>query len=159
MKPSVYIETSVISYLTAKPSRDLIVAGHQQITQEWWAARRPRFELYVSQMVLQEAEAGDKDAAGRRMEALRDIPLLAISEETMYLAQRYLEKGPLPLKAAEDALHIAVATVHGMDYLLSWNCKHIANAEMRKAIVRISQACGYESPIICTPEELMGELS
>lgn len=157
MKPTVYLETSVVSYVTAKPSRDLIVAGHQQITQEWWTARRPKFELYVSQMVLKEVGAGDENAARRRLEALRDIPLLAISEEAITLAQRYLEKGPLPSKAAEDALHIAVATVHGMDYLLSWNCKHIANAEMRQAIIRISQACGYESPIICTPEELMGD--
>ena len=119
--------------------------------------RRPKFGIYVSQMVIQEASAGDKNAANLRLEALREIPLLATQDDALMLAERYIEKGPLPKKAAEDALHIAVATVHGMDYLLSWNCKHIANAEMRQAIIKISQACGYECPIICTPEELMGD--
>ncbi len=156
MKAAIYIETSVISYLTADLSRDLIIAGHQKVTNEWWESRRSKFNLYISQLVIQEAGYGDKAAAKRRLEKLEDIPLLELKDEAVDLAHIFIKNGPIPSKSVEDALHIAVATVNGMDYLLSWNCKHIANAELRKGIMKITHQKGFECPIICTPEELMG---
>ena len=157
MKPKAYLETSVISYLTSRPSRDLIVAANQQLTQEWWQVRRQNFDLFISQLVIQEASAGDKDAAQRRLQAVVDIPLLKLSEEVVAFAEKLVEEGPMPQKAVEDALHIAVATLNGMDYLLTWNFKHIANATMRYKIERICRLAGYEPPIICTPQELLEE--
>lgn len=153
----VYVETSVISYLTARPSRDLITAAHQQITHEWWEAYAPQYDLFVSQLVIQEATAGDAQAAAQRLQALTDLPLLAMQEDVRILARALVQHGGLPAKAIEDALHIAVATIHGMNYLVTWNCKHIANATTRTAIADICQAQGYEPPVICTPEELMEE--
>ena len=157
MKQKVYIETSVISYLTARPSRDLITAAHQQLTLDWWEDRRADFDLYVSQLVMREASAGDEEAAKRRLTVIEEIPLLELNEEAVALARSLIEEGPLPEKASEDALHIAVATVHGMDFLLTWNCKHIANAQMRNLITEVCRSQGYEPPITCTPEELLGE--
>jgi hypothetical protein len=157
MKLKVYIETSVISYLTARPSRDLITAAHQQLTTDWWEDRRTDFDLYVSQLVVREASAGDENAASRRLEIIESIPLLELNAEALALARALLEEGPLPAKASEDALHIAIATVHGMDFLLTWNCKHIANAEMRNLIEEVCRSKGYEPTITCTPEELLGE--
>lgn len=156
MKAKVYIETSVISYLTARPSRDLITAAHQQLTIEWWEDRRADFDLYISQLVVQEASAGDEAAANKRLEIIEPISLLELNEEALALARSLLEDGPLPAKASEDALHIAVATVHGMDFLLTWNCRHIANAQMRNLIEEVCGAKGYATPITCTPEELLG---
>lgn len=156
MKRKVYLETTVVSYLTARPSRDLVAAAHQQITQEWWTTRRSDFDLYASQMVIQEAGAGDAQMAQLRLSALDRIPLLGVSREAITLARLLVEEGPIPEKASVDALHIAVATVHGVDYLLTWNCKHIANAEMQNSVAAICRASGYEPPIICTPEELSG---
>jgi hypothetical protein len=157
MRLKVYIETSVISYLTARPSRDLITAAHQQLTLDWWENRRLHFDLYISQLVVREASAGDEDAAKRRLNVIEIIPLLELNERSLALARSLIEEGPLPEKASEDALHIAVATVHGMDFLLTWNCKHIANAEMRNLITEVCRSYGYEPPITCTPEELLGE--
>ena len=146
----------MISYLVSRPSRDLVVAAHQQITRQWWEECRESFQLYVSQMVIQEAGSGDPAAAQRRLEELAMIPLLALTDEAQALARELLESGALPKQAVEDALHIALATVHGMDYLLTWNCRHIANAQMREAVVSVCMMRGYEPPVICTPEELMG---
>jgi hypothetical protein len=156
MKPKVYIETTIVSYLTARASRDLIVAAHQQLTQEWWENRREYFDLYISQLVIQESGAGEALMAQKRLETLETIPLLDVRQEAIALAHALVETGPLPEKAAVDALHIAVATVHGMEYLLTWNCKHIANAEMQTAVSAVCRAAGYEPPVICTPEELLG---
>jgi hypothetical protein len=156
MKPKVYIETTVVSYLTARPSRDLIIAAHQQLTQEWWENRRLDFDLYASQLVIQESSAGDALMAQKRLEILNEIPLIDVNREAIFLSRTLIERGPIPEKAAVDALHIAVATVNGIDYLLTWNCKHIANAEMQAAVAKICRGAGYEPPIICTPEELLG---
>jgi hypothetical protein len=147
----------VVSYLTSRPSRDLIVAANQQITQEWWQVRRTGFELYVSQLVIQEAEAGDSEAAQQWLTVLEEIPLLELKEEALLFAQQLVQDGPLPQNAVEDALHIAVATLNGMDYLLTWNFKHLANATMRYKIEQLCRQLGYEPPIICTPQELMEE--
>jgi hypothetical protein len=157
MKPRVYVETSVISYLTSRPSRDLIVAANQQITRDWWDSRRSEFELYVSQLVIQEASAGDENAAQHRLQAIDQMPLLELNEAALALAETLVKDGPLPQEAVEDALHIAAATVNGLDYLLTWNFRHIANATMRYRIERVCRSEGYEPPIICTPQELLEE--
>ena len=149
------METSVISYLTSRMSRDLIVAGHQQITQEWWANHRDKFELFVSQTVLEETAGGDQEAARQRLSVIESLPLLEITEEAVVLAKDLVQLGPLPEKATIDALHIAVAVMNRVDYLLTWNCKHIANAALRSRIERVCRARGYEPVIICTPEELL----
>lgn len=155
MRWKVYIETSVASYLAARLSRDLIVAGHQQITQEWWANHRHKFELFVAQTVLEEATAGDPGAAQQRLRAIEDLPLLEITEEAVALAKDLVRLGPLPEKAEVDALHIAIAVTNKVDYLLTWNCKHLANAALRSRIERVCRLKGYDPVIICTPEELL----
>ena len=153
---SVYIETSIISYLTARVSRDLIVAGHQQMTEEWWSVQRNRFELWASELVVEEASAGDASAAAERLKVLNTIEMLDITEEAGFLATALIERGSLPAKASADALHIAIAAVHNVDYLLTWNCKHIANADIRPVIESVCRNMGFIPPILCTPEELMG---
>jgi len=156
MSGRVYVETTIPSYLTAWPSRDLVRAAHQQITQEWWA-RRGSYELYSSRLVVVECQAGDPQAAADRMAAMAGIPLLEQSPEVASLAEALLRDVPLPPKAASDALHIATAAVHGMEYLLTWNCTHIANVTFRPQIEAVCRAAGYEPPLICTPEELSVE--
>lgn len=153
----VYLETSVISYLTARLSRDIVIASRQQITQEWWQNRSLSFELVASQLVVQEAGIGDPQAAQKRLALLQDIELIAITEQSLSLAQTFIDSKVIPQKATEDALHIAIAVANGIDYLLTWNCKHIANAIIRKQIERICLTQGYESVTICTPEELLEE--
>lgn len=152
-KRRVYIETTIVSYLTAWPSRDLIRAAHQQITREWWQ-RRDRFDLFVSEAVLKESAGGDQAAALQRREALQGIPVLDGSPQAIELAQGLVRSGALPPKAAVDALHIAVAAVHGMHFLLTWNCTHIANVATRGLIEGSCRAAGLVPPLICTPEEL-----
>jgi hypothetical protein len=152
-----YLETTIPSYLTSWPSRDLIIAGHQQITKEWWKRRKRAFDLYVSQLVVDEAKAGDAEAARERLKVISGLPLLDITEKVEGLAIRILSSGVIPAKAAIDAAHIAIATVHGMEYLMTWNCVHLANATLTKAVARICGQEGFECPVICTPEELLGE--
>ncbi|MBK5969938.1 MULTISPECIES: type II toxin-antitoxin system VapC family toxin [Thiorhodovibrio] len=154
MKPKVYVETSIISYLTARASRDIVVAGNQETTREWWD-RRDDFELFVSQFVLQEAAAGDPGAAQQRLNVLNGIPELEITEAVDRIAETLLSQAALPPTAKLDALHIAIAAIGGMDYLLTWNCTHIANPSLRHPISLTIQTFGYESPIICTPLELL----
>jgi len=157
MKAKLYLETTIPSYLVGWPSRDLLVAAHQQITREWWELRRARFELYASELVLTEARAGDAQLASRRLDLLAGIPLLPVTGEILELAEDLMTEGPVPRKASGDAGHIAVATVYGCEYLLTWNCRHIANAELRQGIRLVVERYGYEVPNLCTPEELMGE--
>ena len=145
------------SYLTAWPSRDLIRAGHQQITKEWWQSRRTNFDIYISQFVLDEAGAGDKAAAQERLLAIKGFPILDLTDEGKNLAAELIDSLVLPKKAATDAIHIALAAVHEIHFLLTWNCTHIANAEMSTAIENVCRQHGFSSPVICTPEELMGE--
>ena len=157
MRPRIYIETSIISYLAALPSRDLIVAAHQQIVHEWWMERRESYELFVSELVIREAQNGDSNAALRRLNLLQGLPILIIDQRVQLLANIILKEGCLPIKAGEDAVHIALASVHTMDYLLTWNCKHIANAHMRQKIVDICRRHGFKAPVIGTPEDLSEE--
>ncbi|WP_044965720.1 type II toxin-antitoxin system VapC family toxin [Sorangium cellulosum] len=156
MKPRVYIETSILSYLTARPSRDLVQAAHQQITIEWWAGRN-RFELVVSEAVVAEASRGDPSAAARRLAAAEGLPVLSASIEAQAVARRLLEAAAMPRKAAIDAAHVAIAAVHGVNFLLTWNCTHLANAMMRRHIEAVCRESGFRPPIICTPEELAFE--
>ena len=156
VKPSVYIETSLVSYLTARPSRDLLVAAHQQLTVAWWDEHRTRYELFTSQVVLAEARAGDPDAAQRRLAVLERLPLLDVADTAIALAARLVTEQALPAQAAQDALHLAIACVHGMEYLLTWNCAHLANARLRSRIEQVCRDAGYIPPIICTSEELEG---
>jgi len=155
MKPKVYLDTTIVSYFTAKLSRDIITAAHQQITQEWWEDRRADFDLFISELVEQEVGAGDEDAVQRRLKMLEGLPALRVSKAAIDLAKVLLEEGALPEKAAGDAIHIAIATMEGMDYLLTWNMKHLANATIRNAITVVCRAHGFEPPVICTPEELL----
>jgi predicted nucleic acid-binding protein len=150
-----YIETSVIGYLTMRPSHDLVTAAAQAITRDWWETRRAAFDLVASEVVRQEIAAGDPSASKDRLEILAGLRLLDVTEEAGLLADRLLSEGPLPSRAQYDALHIAVSAIHGVDYLLTWNCKHIANAAMRPSIERLCRLAGYEPPIMCTPQELL----
>ena len=124
-KPRVYLETSVVSYLTARPSRDVVVVGHQQITRDWWQTRRGSYHLVASQLVVQEANAGDEKAAQARLELLDEVELIETKEAALNLSRELVERGPLPESAAADALHIAIAVTTGVDYLLTWNCRHL----------------------------------
>ncbi len=156
MKSTVYIETSIISYLAARPSRDLIVAAHQQITQDWWEGR-DEWELVISALVISESQAGDAEASKRRLSYIHGLSLLRLNDETVNLAENLLNGAALPLKAKDDALHIAIAAIYEINYLLTWNCKHIANANKRPVIENICRDTGHKPPIICTPEELLGD--
>ena len=157
MRKRVYIETTIVSYLTAKPSRDLIRMAHQEITREWWEGQRARHDLCVSQFVLDEAGDGDAEAAEERIKALEGLPLLAVTDEVRELAKALVKQGLLPKTAATDALHLALVIVHEVDILLTWNCRHLANAVMLRDAGRLVRMKGYEMPIVCTPEELMGD--
>lgn len=157
MREKVYLETTIISYLTGKPSRNLLAAAWQSLTLEWWEKRRHSFDLFVSEIVLEEAAMGDEIAAKRRLEAIGDIPLLEVVDEAIELAKELITLGPLPAKAANDALHLALASYHQIDYLLTWNCRHLDNAELKPKIRQVLFAKGYKMPEICTPQELAGE--
>jgi predicted nucleic acid-binding protein len=154
---SVYIETSVISYLTGRRSPRLITAAHQQITRDWWDFHRQRFELFISPLVLDEASGGDPDAAAKRLRVIKDFPILEITGEAMELADTLIKEGALPAQAKDDAAHIAISTIHNIEYLLTWNCRHLDNAETKPVIRSICAIKGYICPEICTPVELMGE--
>jgi hypothetical protein len=153
---AVYLESSIISYLAARPSRDIIVAARQQLTQEWWERRRPAFEIYISELVLAEIQAGDPEAAAKRRTFADGIALLEISDQATNLAEHIVGNAGLPEKAAADALHIAIAACHGMHYLLTWNAAHIANAEFRPRVEALCRGYGFNPPVLCTPDELMG---
>lgn len=157
MKARVYLETSIVSYLTARPSRDVLAVAHQQISTEWWDRRRRDFDVVISVLVLNEARRGDPDAAQRRLELLQGIPRVEVTEPAKELATNVVKEGLLPETAYPDALHIATATVHEVDYLLTWNCSHIANAEILPKVAAICERSGLALPYVCTPEELLGE--
>ena len=153
----VYIETTTISYLTARPSKNILATAWQELTKEWWTHRRTYFDLFTSELVLAEAYKGDAEAAQRRLNHLEDIPIIATTDSAIEFARRLINEGPLPEKAIDDALHIALSAVHRIDYLMTWNFKHIDNAEMKPSIRELCILHGYHYPEICTPQELMGE--
>ena len=155
MKPTVYLETTVIGYLAMRVSGMLRVAANQQTTREWWDTRRQGFELFVSRFVLDECGDGDPVAVEERMVYLEALPVLQTPDDVNVLAESLVAGVPLPETAVIDALHIAVAAVNGVEYLLTWNCKHIANPSLRPRIERVCREMGYEPPVICTPQELL----
>jgi predicted nucleic acid-binding protein len=156
MKRKIYLETSVISYLTARPSKTIVGAAHQQITQAWWE-RSFDYELFVSQSVWQECAAGNPEAAQRRLAVIENMAVLEITEEVIELAESLILQRLIPAKAVEDAIHIAVATWHRVDFLLTWNCRHIANPIIQEGIAQFLETRGLFLPLICTPEELLGD--
>jgi hypothetical protein len=156
MKPVVYIESSVISYLVSRPSRDVIVAGRQALTLEWWENEKQRFDLRVSALVEDEIGRGDPSAAERRLALIERIPSLAATDNALFLSERLIAEKAIPAGSEDDALHIAIAATQGADYLLTWNFKHINNAETKKLITRIVESLGYVCPLLCSPEELGG---
>jgi predicted nucleic acid-binding protein len=154
---SVYVETSVVSYLVSRPSRDVRVAAWQEITAQWWEQERNRYELFTSELVVAEAAGGDEDAARRRLDRLNDIPTLTIDETARQLAAQLIDQGGVPSEAQADALHISIASIHELDYLLTWNCRHIDNAATKPLIRSTCAIAGYRCPEICTPLELLSE--
>ncbi len=157
MSETVYIETSILGYLTARSTRNLILAANIEVTTEWWESRRSAFTLYISQVVLDEVARGDAEMAVKRLEMLEGLPLVELNQAVRNLSAQFLTRSNLPAKASDDAVHIAAATVHRLDYLLTWNCKHIANAQIQRKLAEISLDFGYQLPIICTPYELSGD--
>lgn len=154
---TVYLETTFVSYLVSQPSRDLIVAAHQQLTRDWWGQRRHQFRCVISQVVLDEITVGDPVEIQKRLEITSPLDVLAASIEAESLTQAIMARGVLPMKAVRDAAHIAIATVYSVQYILTWNCRHIANAQILRRIERICQQSGYLMPLVCTPEELLEE--
>ena len=155
MAERVYIETTIVSYLAARPSRDVVIAAHQQLTHEWWTTRGNVYELCVSQLVLDESGAGDAQAAEERMLLLRPLLVLETRSEALALAKELLKAGALPSKAADDSIHLAVAATQFVPFLLTWNCRHLANVVMRPVIEETCAKSGYKAPIICTPEDFL----
>lgn len=155
MKKQIYIETTVVSYLTAKPSRDIMVAGHQAATREFWANISSRYEIYISALVFQEAGRGDTDQAQMRLKAIAGFPLLDIDKDARSLAEKIITKKGVPIEYPEDALHIAVAAVNGIEIIVTWNFAHLNNPFTRKKVRDIVEAEGFYCPEICSPEELM----
>jgi len=151
----IYIETSIISFLTARQSANMHAESKRQITIDWWHNQRKSYQLFASPLVIKEASAGDKVASERGLTVLKEIPLLEISKTSIELAQLLITSNAVPREAQEDALHIAVAAVYSVDYLLTWNCRHIDNAVRKPLIRRLCQEYGYPCAEICTPEELM----
>lgn len=156
---TVYLETTIISYLVARRSRDLLVAAHQQTTEEWWVNERPRYDCCISQPVIDEISSGDPEEAKKRIAAIDGLTILADVATVQRLTHSILKSGAIPASAAPDAVHVAIAAVHQIDYLLTWNCKHLANAHIRRMMDRVCLQHGHAMPIICTPEELMEEMS
>lgn len=158
MKETIYLETSVISYYTAKPSRDIIVLAHQEITREWWDRALRKYDAVISEIVIEEARAGDIEAAKKRLAILKRFEHLELNPMVDKMSQVYVDKLKLPRKAFRDAVHLAVASVHSVDYLVTWNCAHIANGEIIKKLMKINTSYGIRTPVICTPEELMPKM-
>lgn len=141
----------------ARLSRDLLIAAHQRLTWDWWESRRGAFQLFISQAVLEEISAGEPVLAAKRLHVLEDVAVLRLTSGIIETAASLVKEGAIPPKASVDALHIAIATVYQCEFLLTWNCRHIANAEIQRTLRRILRRQGLESPAICTPEELMGD--
>lgn len=157
MKPKLYLESTIPSYLVARPSRDVILAGQQECTRDWWSKRLRSFEIFVSDTVALEIATGDAAMAAKRMNLIKPFARLPANEKVIELAEAMINGGPLPRKAGRDATHIALAAVHGMHFLLTWNCTHIANARMYAKMREICESHGCDCPVICTPEELLAK--
>ena len=155
-RKAVYVETTVVFYLTARPTADLVDAARRKVTVDWWETRRERFDLYASQAVVEDASEGDREAARRRLAALVDVAVLKVTVAAEALAWELVRQGAVPASAHNDALHVAVSAVHGVDYLLTWNHRHLENAETKPIVRDVCAEFGHVSPEICTPGQLMG---
>ena len=153
--PKLYLETTIPSYLTARRSPLARIAADQQTTQDWWDFRRQEYEMFVSEAVLDEAADGDSDFAAHRLGMLTGLPRLQTTPEADALVELLLRSDIIPAKAATDAVHLALSAAHRMDYLLTWNCKHIHNLKLERRIEAACEVFGFTCPIICTPAELM----
>ena len=151
----IYVETSVISYLTSRPSRDVVIVARQEVTREWWRRVSERFQLSVSELVLKEARMGDLNAAQRRLDAIKGLTVLKATDDAETLARALIDAGAVAQEAWADAVHIAIAATNGADFLVTWNFRHIANAAMRSRIEQTCRNSGNDPPVICTPDELM----
>ena len=154
MGGTVYLETTIPSYLAGRPSRDLVIAAHQQITHDWWRHAKEYFDLYVSEAVLEEIRAGDPALASRRLEIVEGLPILELQQDVRDLVRIYSERLNFPPQAQADVLHIAFAVSYKLDYLVTWNCKHIANGHSIRRLLQINQEIQRLTPVILTPEEL-----
>ena len=150
-----YLETSVVSYFTARPSRDIIVLAHQEITRQWWEKAIQKFEIYISEAVMEEISTGDLEAVKRRLEKVDTFMRLELNVSVEKMAQVYVDRLKIPKKSALDAVHLAAASIHNMDYLVTWNCSHIANGIVIKKLLEVNTSYGVKTPVICTPEELL----
>ena len=154
---SVYIETTIFSYLVARPSRDVVVAGHQQTTADWWGRRRGDFVCVISDFLITEISRGDAAPSAARLRLIEGLPRLQTGPEVLQLAARFVAAGALPQNAQADALHLALAVAGQVNYLLTWNCKHLANAQLIRHMQEVAAQAGRKLPVICTPDELMGD--
>lgn len=156
MKPRIYLETTVVSYYVSRPSRDLVIAGHQEATRVFWESLDDQFEPYVSGLVLREAGKGDADQAHARLEALKGYPVLDIDDRAELLARILIDSKAIPKEYPEDALHVAVAAVNGMEIIATWNFAHLNNPFIRKSVRRAVESEGYVCPEIASPDEIIG---
>lgn len=154
----VYMETTIPSYLVSRPNRDIIILSHQEITKDWWENERSKYDLYLSEYVIEEISKGDEILSQKRIDLIKGIMLLEHNNEIETLAGQYLKYLELPKNAAIDMLHIAYSVYYEMDYLLTWNCKHLANAYLKVKLVKLNNKSGYKTPEICTPEQLIMEV-
>lgn len=157
MREQIYVETTVISLFTARMSSDLVKAARQKMTEEWWEKILPKYDCVISPYVLQEIRNGDPEAAKKRMAAANPFSLLATSDFAEELAQEYFKKSGIPKRSILDCYHLAVAAANGVDFIVSWNFKHIANPTIRRIFRGINDKHGLISPEISTPEEMLGE--
>lgn len=155
-RKAVYVETTVVSYLTARPTADLVGAARRKVTVDWWETRRERFDLFASQVVVDATSGGDREAARRRRAALADVAVLTVTEAAGALARELVRQSVVAASAHNDALHVAVSAVHGVDYLLTWNHRHLDNAGTKQIVRDVCAGFGHVSPEICTPGQLMG---
>lgn len=155
-KESVYLETTVVSYYTSKLKKDnIIVLAHQEITRQWWPIAIRRYNIFISDTVIDEVSSGDPDAAKRRLDEIKDFPRLEFNENVEKLAQIYVDRLNIPEKSNLDAVHLAIACMNNVDYIVTWNCTHLANGEIIKKLMKINESLGIHTPIICTPENLL----
>ena len=154
MKPRLYLETTIPSYLVARRSCDLRLAADQETTEEWWSTRRQDFDLFISEAVLREIGRGDAGFATARLAAVRGLPVLGNSPLAARVTKQLLAEGIIPSSAVDDATHLGLAAAHQMDFLLTWNCRHINNPVLERRIERVCADCGTTCPVICTPAEL-----
>ena len=153
---TIYLETTIVGHLVGRIHRDPLIAARQQVTRDWWRDEASKYSVLISQLVLDECSDGDPEAASERLEAVKNLDLLDVSDEVDALSAALIAGNAVPASEPRDAFHIAISAVNGINYLLTWNFKHIANASLRGRIEQVCRETGFDPPVICTPDELMG---